>query len=69
VGDRIDAYKVLVGKPEGERHLERRRLSWEDNMKWIFRKWDRGSMDWIQLARDRDRWRALMNAAINPRGS
>ena len=63
VGDRIDAYRVLVGKPEGKRPFERPRRSLEDNMKW-----DRGNMDWIHLARDRDRWRALMNAAINLRG-
>jgi hypothetical protein len=68
VGDRLDAYRVLMGKPEGKRPLERPRRILEDNMKWVFKKWDRGSMDWIQLARDRDSWRALMNAAINLRG-
>jgi len=36
-------------------------------LKWIFRKWDVGSMDWIELARDRDRWLALVNAVMNLR--
>jgi len=41
---------VLVGKPEGKRQLGRPRCRWEDNLRWIFRKWDVGGMDWIDLA-------------------
>jgi hypothetical protein len=55
VENRIDAYGVLVGRPEGKRPLGRPRSSCEDNMKWIFKKWDKGNMDWIHLARDRGR--------------
>jgi hypothetical protein len=55
VEDRIDAYGVLEGRSEGKRPLERPRNSGEDNMKWIFKKCDKGNMDWIHLARDRDR--------------
>jgi hypothetical protein len=42
-------YRVLVGRCEGKRPLVRPRRRWEDNVKWIFKKWD-GGMDWIDLA-------------------
>ena len=45
VGDRMGAYRVLVRKPEGKGPLERPRRGWEDNIKWIFKKFDRDSMD------------------------
>jgi len=57
----------LIGKPEGRRPLGRRRHRWDD-IKMIFRKWDGeggGGMDWIDLAEDKDRWRALVNAVMN----
>jgi len=60
------AYRVLVGKSEGKRRLERPRRRGNRILKWIFRKWD-GSMDWIKLAQDRDRWRDLVNAVMNLR--
>jgi hypothetical protein len=41
--ERIGAYRVLVGKPEDKKPLGRRKRRWEDNIKWIFRKWDEGS--------------------------
>jgi hypothetical protein len=56
----------LVGKLEGKRPLERPRRRWEDNIRWVFRKWD-GGMDCNDLAQDRDRWPALVNVVMNLR--
>jgi hypothetical protein len=58
---------VLVGKPEGKSPLGRPRRRWEDNIKICLQEGKCGSMDWIELAQDRDRWRALVNAVINLR--
>ena len=58
-------YRVLVGKPEGKRALGRPRRRWEDNIKMDLQEVRCGSMDWIELARDRDKWGALVNAVIN----
>jgi hypothetical protein len=58
MGERRGAYRALVGKPEGRRP----RGSWEDNIKMDLREVGWGGMDWINLAQDRDRWRALVNA-------
>jgi hypothetical protein len=60
-------YRVLVGKPEGKRPLERPRRRWEDNIKADLQDVDSGGMDWIELAQDKDRWRALLSAAMNLR--
>jgi hypothetical protein len=49
MGEKRGAYRVLVGRPEGKRPLERPRRRREDNIKWIFRKWHFGGMDWIEL--------------------
>jgi hypothetical protein len=57
-------YRVLVGKPEGKRPLGRPRHRWEDNIKMDFQKLGCGVMDWIGLAQDRDRWRAIVNATF-----
>ena len=54
-----------MGKPEGKRQLGRPRLRWEDNIKMDLQEVEFGSMDWIQLAQDRDMWRALVNAVMN----
>jgi hypothetical protein len=56
-----------VGKPEGRRPLVRPRRRWEDNIKIYLREVGWGGMDWINLAQDRDRWRALVNAVMNLR--
>ena len=60
-------YRVLLGKPEGKRSLGRRRLEWEDNIKMDLQEVGWEGMDWIDLAYDRDRWRALVNAVMNVR--
>jgi hypothetical protein len=54
-------YKVLVGKPEGRRPLGRRRRRWEDGIRMDLREIGLGSVDWIRLSQDRDRWRAVVS--------
>ena len=66
MGDGRGVYRVLVGKPEG-RPLGRPRRRWEDNIKTNLQEVGCGGMDWIELAEDRDRWRALVNAVMNLR--
>ena len=58
-------YRILIGKPEGRRPLERPRRRWKDNIKMDLQEVGCGYMDWIGLAQDRDRWRALVNAVMN----
>jgi hypothetical protein len=60
-----NVYKVLMGMPEGRRPLGRPRRSWEDRIRMDLRKIGSGSVDWIQLAQDRDWWRALVNTVMN----
>jgi hypothetical protein len=62
MGTRRGVYRVLVGKPEGKRPLGRPRRRWEDNIKMDLQEVGCGGVDWIELAQDRDRWRALVNA-------
>ena len=59
--------RVLVGKPEGKRPLERHRRRWEDNIRIDLQEVGLGYEDWIGLAQDRDRWRALLSAVRNLR--
>jgi hypothetical protein len=62
-----DVYRVLIGKPERKRPLGRPRRSWEDNIKMDLQEVGCGGMDWIDLAQNRDRLRALVNAVMNLR--
>jgi hypothetical protein len=58
-------YRVLVGKPEGKRPLGRLRRRWEDNIKMDLHDVECDCVGWIELAQDRDSWRALWNAVMN----
>jgi hypothetical protein len=60
-------YRILVGKPEGKRPLGRPRRRWEDNIKMDLQEVRCGGMNWIELAQDSDKWRALLNAVMNIR--
>ena len=60
-------YRVLVGKPEGKSPLGRHSRRWEDNIKMDLQEVGCGAIDWIELAQDRDRWLALVNAVMNLR--
>ena len=60
-----NAYRVLVGKPEGKRPLGKQRRRWEDNIKMDLREVGCGLGDWIALAEDRDQWWAYVRAVMN----
>jgi hypothetical protein len=69
MGEERKVCKVLVGKPEGKRPLGRPRRRWEDGMRMDLREivvWV-GGVDWIRLAQDRDRWRAVVSVVMNLR--
>ena len=65
LGERRGLYRFLVGKPDGKRPLGRPRRRWEDNINIYLQEVGCGSMDWIELPQDRDRWRALVTAVMN----
>jgi hypothetical protein len=67
MGETRNAYRILVGTPEGKRLLGTPRRRWVDNIKMDLREigWD--DVDWIELAQDRDQWRALVNTVMNLR--
>ena len=67
MGEWRRVYRVLVGRPEGKRPLGRPRRSWEDNIKMDLQEVGGGCGDWIELAQDRDRWRALVSTVMNLR--
>jgi hypothetical protein len=65
MGEERNVYRVLMGKPEGKRPLGRPSHRWEDGIRMDLREIGWRSVDWIQLAQDRDRWRALVNTVMN----
>jgi hypothetical protein len=67
MGEKGNAYKLLVGKPEGKRLLGRPRRRWVDNIRMDLGEVGRGDVDWIGLAKDRNRWRAVVNSVLNLR--
>jgi hypothetical protein len=67
MGEMRNAYRILVGKPERKRPLGRPRRRWLDNNKMDLGKIGRYGMDWIELAQDKDQWRALVNMVMNLR--
>ena len=66
-GNKRGVYRVLVGKPGGKKTFGRHRSRWEDNIKMDLQEVGCGGKDWIDLAQDRDRWKALVNAVMNLR--
>ena len=67
MGQGRGVHRVLVGKPEGKRPLGRPRRRWEDNIKMDLQEGLGGCEDWMELAQDRDRWRALVGTVMNLR--
>jgi hypothetical protein len=67
MGMKRNAYRILVGKPEGKRPLGRQRRRWEDNIKMDLREIGWGGVDWIDLAQDKDEWRALVSIEMHLR--
>jgi hypothetical protein len=67
MGEKRNAYRILVGKPEGKRLLGRPRRRWEDNIKMDLREIGWSGMDWSDLAQERDQWRAGVNTVMNLR--
>jgi hypothetical protein len=69
MGANRGVHRVLVGKPEEKRPLGKPRRRWEDNIKMDLQEVEGGRGDWMELAQDRDRWRALVGTVRNFRGS
>jgi len=67
IGQGRGVYSVLVGKPEGKRPLGRPRRRWDDNIKTDLQEVGGGCGDWMELAQDRDRWRAHVSTVMNLR--
>jgi hypothetical protein len=65
MGEERTAYRILVGMPEGKRLLGRARRRWVDNIKMDLRETGWDGTDWIELAQNRDQWRALVNTVMN----
>jgi hypothetical protein len=67
MGEGRGADRILVGRPEGRRSLGRPRPRWEDNIKTDLQEVGWGGTDWIDMAQDRDWWRAVVSAVMNVR--
>jgi hypothetical protein len=65
MGKKRNVYRILMGKPEGKRPLGKLRCKWVDNIKMDLREIGWGRMDWINVAQDRDQWRALVKMVMN----
>jgi hypothetical protein len=65
MGEERNVYRVWMGKPEGKRPLESPRHRWEDGIRMDLREIGWRSVEWIQLAQDRDRWRAVVNTVMS----
>jgi hypothetical protein len=65
--EKRNLYSLLMGKPEGKRPLGRPRLRWMDNIRMYLVEVGWSDVDWICVAQDRDRWRALVNSVLNLR--
>jgi hypothetical protein len=66
-GEKRNAYRILVGKPEGKRPVGRSRRWWVDNINMDLRELGWDGVDWMHMAQDRDQWRALVNTVLNLR--
>jgi hypothetical protein len=67
MGEKMTASRILVGKPEGRRPLGRPRRKWVDHIQMDLREIGRDGADWMDMAQDRDQWRALVNTVLNLR--
>jgi hypothetical protein len=65
IGEKRNAYRLLVGKPEGKRPLGRPTRRWMDNIRMDLGEMGWGDVDWIGLTKERNRWRALVNSVLN----